>query len=108
MTVYVDNFLEAMVPSKWKGGGHMLASSLEELHAMADRIGLQRAWFQDDGTFPHYDLTRAKRKLAIECGATPIEPGDLPDDVLMKNRDGTYEPRHERMARRALKRLLDG
>lgn len=52
----------------------MQASSLEELHAMAGRIGLQRAWFQEKLGRPehdHYDLTRAKRRQAIAAGAVP-------------------------------------
>lgn len=50
---------------------HMLADTLDELHAMADRVGLKRKWFQNHGT-PHYDLCQAKRQLAIEAGAIVI------------------------------------
>ena len=52
---------------------HMIADSLEELHAMADRIGVQRRWFQDPNTmkvsFPHYDIAKSKRALAVAAGA---------------------------------------
>ena len=41
----------------------------KELHEMAQRIGLRRAWFQNRGGFPHYDIVPAKRKLALDCGA---------------------------------------
>jgi hypothetical protein len=51
---------------------HMLADSLEELHSMADTIGLRREWFQDKGT-PHYDVSRAKRALALRHGAMEID-----------------------------------
>jgi len=51
---------------------HMLADSLEELHTMADRVGLKRKWFQNHKT-PHYDLCQAKRALAIQLGAVEIE-----------------------------------
>jgi Protein of unknown function (DUF4031) len=97
--VYVD-----LLPAgwgKWSGGGHMLANDLDALHAMADRIGLKRAWFQGDKTFAHYDLTASKRRLAREAGAIDIELGELPDDVLMRAKDGTYERRCDRIARRA-------
>lgn len=50
---------------------HMLADSIEELHAMADRVGLKREWFQSHST-PHYDLCQTKRALAIKFGATVI------------------------------------
>ncbi len=46
---------------------------IEELHKMADRLGLKRIWFQPgDGTHPHYDLTSSKRALAIQFGAKPV------------------------------------
>lgn len=52
---------------------HMIADSLEELHAMADRIGMARRWFQDPNTmnvsFPHYDIAKSKRALAVAAGA---------------------------------------
>jgi hypothetical protein len=78
----------------------MLASDLDELHAMASRIGLKRAWFQGDSTFAHYDLTASKRRLAVAAGAMEIEAGEIPDDVLMRRRDGDgYGQRSERVAR---------
>jgi hypothetical protein len=42
---------------------------LSELHAMAQRLGLKRAWFQDKPGTPHYDLTPTKRTQAIKLGA---------------------------------------
>lgn len=47
----------------------MYADTLAELHAMAQRIGMKREWFQDHRVMPHYDLTPAKRALAVEFGA---------------------------------------
>jgi hypothetical protein len=46
---------------------HMTADTLEELHAMAERLGL-RKWFQNKTT-PHYDLCKSKREEAIKLGA---------------------------------------
>jgi hypothetical protein len=100
MTVYVDSYLDQMVPAKWRGGGHMLGTDLDELHAMAKHIGLQRRWFQGRQSFAHYDLTRTKKVRALEAGAVEIEWGDIPDDVLMRRTDGTYERRCDRIARR--------
>lgn len=101
MTVYVDQFGEGW--GKWTGGGHLLTSDLDELHAMADRIGLKRAWFQDK-TFPHYDVMASKRRQALAAGAVPIGTGEIPDDVLMRvpargPLEG-YETREKRMGRR--------
>ncbi len=76
MAVFVDDaFRHGDQWGRWQGGGHMQADSLEELHAMADRLGLRRSWFQTKPGRPwrdHYDLTSAKRKQAIELGAIPI------------------------------------
>ena len=38
-------------------------------HAFAASIGLRREWFQDHPSAPHYDLTPAKRALAVANGA---------------------------------------
>ena len=65
MPVYVDN---QQNPYRGMKMCHMLADSTPELHAMADKLGLKRQWFQDNGT-PHYDICQAKRKLAISFGA---------------------------------------
>jgi hypothetical protein len=47
---------------------HMIANDTAELHAMADRIGVARRWFQGD----HYDIALSKRRLAVAAGATEI------------------------------------
>lgn len=47
---------------------HMIADTDDELHAMARRIGVLRRWFQGD----HYDITKAKRILAVKLGAVEI------------------------------------
>jgi hypothetical protein len=70
MAVYVD---KAMHPFRGMMMCHMLADSLEELHAMAARLGLRREWFQGDASTPHYDLSQPKRALAIAYGAIEID-----------------------------------
>jgi hypothetical protein len=72
--VYVDPMM-ACVPNanwRWNESCHLLADTLDELHALAGRIGLKRAWFQSHGTFPHYDLTRPRRARAVAAGAIEI------------------------------------
>ncbi len=56
---------------------HMIADTPDELHAMVDRIGVNRRWFQTPpaASFWHYDIAKVKRALAIvdrlwlTCGA---------------------------------------
>jgi hypothetical protein len=68
---FVDNGPWMVGRVNFAGGGHMQADTLEELHAMADTIGLKREWFQP-GRNPsraHYDLTSKRRDAAIALGA---------------------------------------
>jgi len=51
-----------------QGSAHLTADELEELHALAARIGLRRSWFQS-GRVPHYDLTPGRRERALAAGA---------------------------------------
>lgn len=44
---------------------HMMADTLEELHSMADQIGVARRWFQGG----HYDVTQTKKLEALRRGA---------------------------------------
>ena len=51
---------------------HMLSESIEELHRMADIIGVKRKWFQSKASTPHYDICLAKKKQALINGAVEI------------------------------------
>ncbi|WP_234265667.1 DUF4031 domain-containing protein [Hydrogenophaga sp. NFH-34] len=53
---------------------HMLADTDEELHAMADRIGVARRWWQgpDKSSGSHYDICLSMRAKAVEAGAIEI------------------------------------
>ena len=75
MTIYVDD----MMPHRSGLWCHMMTDGdLEELHAMAERIGLQRRWFQKkDPRFPHYDLRESRRNLAIRYGAKAVSGEDM-------------------------------
>lgn len=65
MTVYVDDM-------RAKFGRlvmcHMIADTEDEMHAMADKIGVARKWYQVN----HYDIAMSKRALAVEYGAVEI------------------------------------
>lgn len=68
MAVYVDNARNVfgrMIMC------HMIADTLDELHAMASDIGMKRVWFQP-GSTPHYDLCVARRALAVKAGAIEV------------------------------------
>lgn len=74
VSVYVDNAFIGFGRMKMC---HLVADTPAELHAMADRIGLAREWFQDPKTMkvstPHYDVSKSKRQLAIAAGAIECE-----------------------------------
>jgi hypothetical protein len=57
---------------KHRSSCHMFADTIDELHVLAGRIGLRRAWFQEKPGFPHYDLTESKRRLAIAEGVREV------------------------------------
>ncbi len=50
---------------------HMWADTLLELHAMADAVGLRRAWFQrpPKASWEHYDVCKATRARVVALGA---------------------------------------
>ena len=51
---------------------HMVGDRVEDLHAMADKIGVDRRWFQNT-RYPHYDICKSKRALAVKFGAKEID-----------------------------------
>lgn len=71
MTVYVDD-MQAKFGQMTMC--HMLADTDEELHAMADRIGVARRWWQSPAktSGSHYDIALSKRALAVRHGAVQI------------------------------------
>jgi len=74
MTVYVD-----LHQTGWRVGRmkmcHMMADTEDELHAMADKIGVNRRHFQgwDKASCVHYDICLAKRALAVSFGAIEMD-----------------------------------
>lgn len=69
MTVYVDDAVTLWRGQRW---AHLMADSLDELHAFAATLGLPRHAFQDRRSGAHYDVTAAMRTHALELGAVAI------------------------------------
>ncbi|MBB3344698.1 DUF4031 domain-containing protein [Luteimonas sp. RC10] len=69
MTVYVDDAVHLWRGERW---AHLLADTLDELHAFAAQLGIPRRAFQNRTSGAHYDVTAALRERAIALGAMPI------------------------------------
>ena len=80
MSVYVDDM---RAPYGRMIMCHMGADTAEELHAMADAIGVSRRWYQDK----HYDICLAKRAKAVELGAIETTRMKL-GRMIVKQRTG--------------------
>lgn len=65
MTVYVDDMRARF---KDRIMCHMIGDDEDELHAMAESIGIERRWYQGD----HYDVDLPRRDLAVRAGAREI------------------------------------
>lgn len=90
MAVYVDDM---RAPYGRMVMCHMLADSDEELHAMADRIGVARRWHQKPGTYhSHYDICLTKRAKAVEAGAIEIDRDGL-SSILRSKREAAKRQR---------------
>lgn len=51
---------------------HLLADTRDELHAMADQLGIPRRFFQDHPWRWHHDLPDQLRARAVELGAIEV------------------------------------
>ena len=67
---------------------HMVSdTSFEELHAMAESLGVTRGWFHRD----HYDIPPDVRERAIEAGAQPVTRLELAARRLKASRRGAAD-----------------
>lgn len=62
---------------------HMAADTLDELHAMADKIGIDRDHFQDKPGRPHYDISKGRKRMAKLYGAKEVDDREIV--TLFKN-----------------------
>ncbi len=69
MAVYIDR----LQLHPWRGRQvlwcHLIADTVEELHAFAAKVGCKRSWFEEDAKEPHYNLQRRLRARAVALGA---------------------------------------
>lgn len=73
--VYVD---DAYIPYGRMIMCHMIADYPEELAGMARRIGIPLRYVQFEGNYKeHFDISKAKRMLAVQYGAKEISCKEL-------------------------------
>ncbi|HEX3793544.1 MAG TPA: DUF4031 domain-containing protein [Acidimicrobiales bacterium] len=76
LTVFVDDWRQrATIRGRTDRWSHLLADSEEELHALAEQLGIPRRGYQRHRRSPalnHYDLPERYREQAIELGAVPV------------------------------------
>ncbi len=90
MTVYCDDmYLYPMGEHRGMKMSHLVADTEEELHKMAERIGVSRRWFQVKPAGNHYDIAVSKRLLALRHGAVPVTMRTLA--LMCSNRRHTGE-----------------
>lgn len=56
---------------------HMAADTLEELHEMAQAIGVDKRHFQDKPGKPHYDICKEMKVKALRLGAKEVNDREL-------------------------------
>jgi hypothetical protein len=78
MTCYVDSV------RSYPGAGlrftefcHLLADTRDELHEMADALGIPRRFFQDHPWRWHHDLPAHLRERALELGAREVTMSEV-------------------------------
>ena len=69
MAVYVDDAVTLWRGQRW---AHLMADTLDELHAFAAGLGLPRRAFQNKTSGAHYDVPAPMREQAIALGAVAI------------------------------------
>ncbi|MBZ4038325.1 DUF4031 domain-containing protein [Novilysobacter selenitireducens] len=69
MAVYVDDAVTLWRGQRW---AHLMADTLDELHAFSARLGLPRRAFQNKTSGAHYDVPAPMREQAIALGAVAI------------------------------------
>jgi hypothetical protein len=69
VAVYIDDAVHPWRGERW---AHLMADTLPELHALAQRLGIPRRAFQNRPSGAHYDVPAPLREQAIALGAHAI------------------------------------
>lgn len=93
VTVYVDDAVTLWRGRRW---AHLMADTLEELHAFAARLGLPRRAFQDKTSGAHYDVDSELREQALRLGAVAISRHRDREQVRAVIRNAKAQGRGER------------
>lgn len=90
MTVYVDDMNRKYGRLKLS---HMVVDSEWELHEMADAIGVDHRWFQNDNSRsgPHYDVCMKMKAKAIELGAVQVSMRELSSMIKRRRETGSLK-----------------
>ena len=67
---------------------HLLADTRDELHAMADALGIPRRFFQEHPWRWHHDLPEHLRARAVQLGAVEVTMHDV--GALLRRRRLEY------------------
>lgn len=74
--IYVDPVIFRK-PNGRKSYGHMVGSTVEELKAFAEKIGVKRHFWHSQGALSHFDITSDQRQLALVNGAVEVSSKEL-------------------------------
>lgn len=78
--IVVDDLQTTIWTDAWPydKGCHLfhLDNITDDLDVVAFTLGLRRAWRHDAPGFPHYDLTPAKRAVAVDLGVRELHRRD--------------------------------
>lgn len=75
--IYVDQLMPTVPTARWRWdvACHLfhVEYDLAALDRFAVSIGMRTAWRHDAVGFPHYDLHRRHRSLAVKAGAIEVD-----------------------------------
>lgn len=85
VTVFIDDMYKyPMGQFRRMKMSHMIATNEDELHVMAQRIGIARKWYQGD----HYDVCMSRREDALRNGAVPVTLRQVSAMTMMHRKTG--------------------